>query len=62
MMLWEVSGIGSEVIGQSFSGFIFFPSFYFLFSSPFGVTLVAVSNTVHKLYTPSVPGSTIAPV
>ena len=59
MMFWEVSGIGSEVIGplpsgthyfrnalpgHSFSGY-FFPSFYSFLSSPLGVTLVPDSGS-----------------
>ena len=52
--------------GHSFFGFYLFPSFYSLFSSSLGVTLVSVSSfsllflfLIHKLNTTSVSGSKI---
>ena len=71
-MSWEVSGIGTEVIGllwpflECFTGSLFLelfisfivPSWPLLFSHSCFLPVVSVSNTQGK--TPLVPGSTIA--
>ena len=77
MMFWEASGIGSEVIGSLWNlsvlecttgSFVLysFPGFVsFLLSTLSFLLLLLLSlsfmSLIHKLYTTSVPGSTINP-